>query len=217
MKKKADRLTNRVVSIPKLEEADIQVVGLMTFQRNVLIFKNTAYQVSNICSIWVEDHGLIIERRFPHRIFLTFFVGSLVGVLGLMVQMSPGRRSGVLVSGAELIAIAVTVLLAASVFLVRHYRSPRETEFSKFLIGIELSSGRKTFFSSPDMVFAQKVAHYLVKAIANEGVGHQELAINFDQRMITHDRRVINIGSAEGATVVGGDVTNSLVESFHDG
>ena len=46
-------------------EEDVQTIGKLVLYKNALIFKNSTYQISNICSMWIADHSYTIKHKFP--------------------------------------------------------------------------------------------------------------------------------------------------------
>lgn len=82
-----------------------------------------------------------------------------------------------------------------------------ETAISKFALGIELNSGRKTLFTAPDIEFVQKSARALTEAIADKGTDKEKTVINFDNKSIV-------IENAINSNIIGGNVSDSLVENI---
>lgn len=82
-----------------------------------------------------------------------------------------------------------------------------ETNISKFALGIELNSGRRRLFTAPEFTFVQQAAHALAIAMAEKSMSPQKVEINFDNKSI-------NVGSAVNSNIIGGNVSDSLVESI---
>lgn len=72
-------------------------------------------------------------------------------------------------------------------------------------MGVERSSGRVKPFTSPDQGFVMRAAEALLKVIAEGNNRAEKTVINFDNKQI-------NIETAIGSNIIGGDVVDSLVE-----
>lgn len=46
-------------------QEEVKTIGKLVLYKNVLLFENTAYQVSNIASMWVADHSYAIKHKLP--------------------------------------------------------------------------------------------------------------------------------------------------------
>ena len=171
---------------------DIIQVGKLVFFRNVLLFENTAYQISNICSIWVENKSYKVKNKFPKDDFwgCLFWGGGLL-FLGIYKDWILAT-----ILGGILIFSAIVMLLT--------YKP--ETHYSKFSLAFELNSGRYTYFTSSDEDFVNRAAYSLVQTISRGISDEEKLVLNFDNK-------TINIQKATNSNIIGGNISNSLVNS----
>lgn len=170
----------------------VQTIGKLILYKNALIFENTAYQVSNISSLWVADHSYTIKHKFPAWIWIT----TLLGFAVVLSSLQPVKYFGI-VTGC--------VLLGAAVYGFRKFKP--ETPISNFAVGIELNSGRRSLFIAPDKIFVQKAATALLDSLSERHNSAEKTVINFADKRIYVDK-------AEKSIIIGGDVSESLVENI---
>jgi hypothetical protein len=170
---------------------DVTTIGKLVLYKNSLIFKNTAYQISNISSIWVADHSYTIKHKFPNWIWVVGILGVLAILLGLQQNWMA------VVIGLGLLGVAYY-----------GYKSFKpSTAISKFALGMELNSGRRQMFTAEDQDFVQRAAKELLEALADKRTDSEKVVMNFDNKSI-------NIETVTGSTIIGGNVSNSLVENI---
>ncbi len=173
-------------------QEEVKTIGKLVLYKNVLVFEDTAYQVSNICSMWVADHSYSIKHKFPNWILVTGVLGVLLIFIGIQGKLYLGALLGL-------------AMCAAAFYGFKQYKP--ETSISKFAIGIELNSGRRRLFTAPDQVFVQQAAHALAIAMADKAISSQKVVMNFDNKSI-------NIENADHSTIIGGNLSDSLVENI---
>lgn len=175
---------------------DIIQVGKLVFFRNVLLFENTAYQISNICSIWVENKSYTVEHEFPKD---DFWGGIFWGGILLSLGVYNGNNNWWILA-----TIIGGLLIFGSVITLLTYKS--ESHYSKFSLAFELNSGKHTYFTSSDEDFVNRAAHSLVQTMSRGISNEEKLVLNFDNK-------TINIEKATNSNIIGGNVYNSLVDS----
>lgn len=173
-------------------QEEVRTIGKLVLYKNVLLFENTAYQVSNISSMWVADHSYAIKHKLPSWI-------PAIGAMGALLLLFSYQQKNL-----WLALLGISGLMSA--FLAWKQFKP-ETNISKFALGIELNSGRRRLFTAPEFTFVQQAAHALAIAMAEKSMSPQKVEINFDNKSI-------NVGNAVNSNIISGNVSDSLVESI---
>ena len=81
------------------------------------------------------------------------------------------------------------------------------TSNTKTFLLVEMNSGRRTFFASSDKQFIVKAATAIMRSMSKELSEDQRVVMNFDQRSI-------NVERAENSNIVGGNISDSIVNSI---
>lgn len=142
--------------------------------------------------MWVADHSYTIKHKFPTWIW----VSGLLGVVFVLFCFQQKQYLGVLVG---------LLMMGLAVYGYRKFKP--ETPIAKFALGIELNSGRRTLFTAPDSKFVQQAAAALLEALAEKRVNLEKTVINFTEQSVHVER-------LERSILVGGNISNSLVENF---
>lgn len=166
-------------------------IGKLVFHKDILIFQNTAYRVSNICQMWVADHSFSIKHEIPKWVPVSGIIGILAVATGLLQKSWIGAVFGV-----------VLFIMAAARFVNHQWK----TDHPNFALGFELNSGRRTFLVSSDKDFILRAAESLVRAMSSGLKNEEKLVLNFDNK-------TINIENAAHSNIIGGNVSDSLVNS----
>lgn len=170
----------------------IQSIGKIVLYKNMLIFENTAFQISNISTIWVADHSYKIKNEFPT------WISWLTGVGILLIIGSIAFKS--------IFLAVISIAALASAFLNSKSFVP-ETAISEFALGIELNSGSRTLFAASELDFIKKAASSLLDNLTREPSETERLIVNFTDKRVYVDK-------VDKSVIVAGDVSNSLVENF---
>ena len=177
------------------KEEDVITVGKLVIYKNALIYGNSVIQISNICSVWVADHSYTLHNKLPTWI-------KILPVVGLVLL-------GVGVDGENLLSVLLGI--AAIGIAIYSYRKHKPTTpVAKFALGIERASGRIMLFNSPEEKIVQQSAKALMQVMAEKENKSEMIVMNFD-------KKEIKVENAIGSTIIGGDVSNNLVESLANG
>jgi hypothetical protein len=174
------------------EQQDVLNIGKLVIYKNALIYENSVVQISNICSIWVADHSYEIHNNIPIWIKLFAILGGIALVGGIVDEQG------------VFIVLALAMLGIAGYGFFKH--KPK-TPIAKYALGVERASGRVMLFTAPDKRFVQDSAKALMEAISEKKTSKEVTVMNFDNKEI-------NIENAIGSNVIGGNVSDSLVESL---
>ena len=172
------------------DQAEILKIGKLVLYKNALIYDRSIVQISNICSVWVADQSYVVRHELPSWVKLVGGLGCVAALIGY------SSRSW----GMALIGVA---MVAAAIYGYRKHNP--STSISKYALGVERSSGRVKLFASSDHGFVMRAAEALLKGIAEGNTRTEKTVINFDNKQI-------NIETAIGSNIIGGDAVESLVE-----
>ncbi|OUR87277.1 hypothetical protein A9Q81_26630 [Gammaproteobacteria bacterium 42_54_T18] len=174
------------------ENQDVLTIGKLVIYRNTLIYENSIIQISNICSIWVADHSYVVKNKVPAWI-------AVVGFIGVFC-ISFGIYDGGFVFSVAGVALVIGTVLG----FLKHKPT---TPISKYALGVERSSGRTMLFKASDKAFVKKMAKALMEVMSEKKNTSEMVVMNFDNKSI-------NIENVEGSNIIGGNVSDSLVESL---
>lgn len=172
------------------DQTEVLKIGKLVLYKNALIYDRSIVQISTICSVWVADQSYVIRHEIP------FWIKALGVLGGLAILIGLGTSSwSMVVSGGVMVAVAIY-----------GYRKHKpSSSIAKFALGVERSSGRVKLFTSPDKQFVMRAAEALLQVIAEGNTRTEKTIINFDNKQI-------NIETAVGSNIIGGNVVDSLVE-----
>ena len=173
------------------DNEDVLSIGKIVIYKNTFVFSNSIIQISNICSIWVADKSYDVKNAVPAWVKIIAGLGLAVGVYAL----SENDVDALKVAGG-MIFVAV----------LGYFGHEHTSSIKNYALGIERSSGRVLLFTSPDKQFVKRVAQALIE-VMSDTTKSDKIEMNFDNK-------TINIESAVGSNIIGGDVSDSLVESI---
>lgn len=172
----------------------VKSVGSLVFYKNLLLFENTAYQMSSITSLWVDDQSYKIKNDFPTWIIVLFGLTLAFFVAGYF-------------SHEMYWYLAAVLALAGALFGTYRYEAWHHVP--KFALAIELNSGRRTYFTHESRDFIQRATNSLMQALLHAGEIGGKLVMNF------HDNR-ISVEKAINSNIVNGDILGSTVNTMQE-
>jgi hypothetical protein len=178
---------------------------------NTLMFENTAYQISNISTIAVTNLTATVKRK--RSVWPFVWLSSAIGAF-VAFYYSPDFRfyveNGLVeIDAPENALLWVTgfVALVVLISFVRIVSFQKEKSSSRTFLLVEMCSGSRTLFSSSDKGFITKAAVSLSRVMSTPIAEGKKMIVNFDNRKI-------DIEKAEHSNIIGGNVSDSIVNSI---
>ena len=172
----------------------VKSVGSLVFYKNLLLFENTAYQMSNITSLWVDDQSYKIKKDFPNWIIVLFGLTLVFFAGGYVAHQMYGY-------------LGAAIALAGALWGTYRYEAWHHVP--KFALALELNSGRRTYFTHKSRDFIQRATNSLMQALLHAGEIGGKLVMNF------HDNS-ISVEKAINSNIVNGDISGSTVTTLQE-
>jgi len=106
-----------------------------------------------------------------------------------------------------IIAAAIVVLLFTIGSIIEIFSFKSQVSTSRTFLMVEMNSGRRALFSATDKGFMLKAAGALTRVMSAPPQLDERVVLNFDNK-------TINIGKAENSNIIGGNVSDSVVNSI---
>lgn len=157
------------------EESTDELIAVeeLVLYKNTLVYQNTAYQWSHVASIWIADRSYKIKHPFP-----SWTIG--VALLG-----GAAAAAAVFFHSWWLVALGV-VFLVVAFFAYTSYEA--ESAVPNFAIGLELNSGRRKLFASPDPAFTQQAARVLLECMSGNELYDQKIIVDFETKVVRAEK-----------------------------
>ncbi len=192
------------------DQGEVQTSRLVVW-RNILAFESTVLQISNISTVAATDVTTTHHFKRSWWPFLWVAIGISLfwlynkepefkaELLGLLARFNWPQE---VIAGA---AIVTGLIVLGSIGSIIEFKSTVSS--TKTFLLVEMNSGRKTFFVSSDKQFIVRAATAIMRSMSREVPDDERVVLNFDQRSI-------NIEKAENSNIIGGNVSNSVVNSI---
>jgi len=178
---------------------------------NIIAFDSTAHQISNISTVAVAD---VTTTTHYKRSWWPFLFAGL-GVAGFWNYHTGVWVRTILfeiftrfnwppdaITDVGIVAALVIFFSVGAIILFKSTISNTRT-----FLSIEMNSGRRTLIASDNKEFVVRVAITLVRVMSKPISDDKRMVVNFDNRSI-------NIENAENSNIIGGNISNSVVNSI---